>query len=302
MYCIQTERVTKTIFFPQGFLPANMFDRILTGPVVREEVSRRGRRPKSELTKAAAAAAAAMTVNPLVTNGLLAGMDLSSLQSLQQNLQNLQSFQLTAAGLMGFPAGLPSAGDAKSLASMFPMMLSNMAGFGMGGLLHKPSEATLESKRGSGTVDSRKPTDGTNERTVKQSVDLCSEISVSNSATSSPKKLTPTTSASASATAGSPLAINPLLSSMLYPGILLSPGLNISIPGFPQTNMFNVQTNKHTDVAMSKPTKETAEHPEGEDHNSSHENSGDDASEKAASSSSSDNTTQPDDSGSSEED
>ena len=37
-----------------------MFDRLLTGPVVREEgVRRRGRRPKSEIAKAAAAAQAA---------------------------------------------------------------------------------------------------------------------------------------------------------------------------------------------------------------------------------------------------
>lgn len=38
-----------------------MFDRLLTGPVVREEgVRRRGRRPKSEMVKAAAAAQAAV--------------------------------------------------------------------------------------------------------------------------------------------------------------------------------------------------------------------------------------------------
>lgn len=43
----------------QGFLPEAMFDRLLTGPVVREEgVRRRGRRPKSEIAKAAAAAQA----------------------------------------------------------------------------------------------------------------------------------------------------------------------------------------------------------------------------------------------------
>uniref|UniRef100_A0A6I8R080 Chromodomain-helicase-DNA-binding protein 8 n=1 Tax=Xenopus tropicalis TaxID=8364 RepID=A0A6I8R080_XENTR len=40
-----------------GFVPESMFDRLLTGPVVREEgASRRGRRPKSEIAKAAAAA------------------------------------------------------------------------------------------------------------------------------------------------------------------------------------------------------------------------------------------------------
>lgn len=108
-----------------------MFDRILTGPVVREEVSRRGRRPKSEIAKATAAAAAAtaasVSVNPLLTNGLLPGVDLSSLQALQQNLQNLQSLQVTA-GLMGMPAGLTTGGEAKNMAAMFPMLLSGMAG------------------------------------------------------------------------------------------------------------------------------------------------------------------------------
>uniref|UniRef100_A0A452UDJ1 Chromodomain-helicase-DNA-binding protein 7 n=1 Tax=Ursus maritimus TaxID=29073 RepID=A0A452UDJ1_URSMA len=43
-----------------GFVPESMFDRLLTGPVVRGEgASRRGRRPKSEIARAAAAAAAA---------------------------------------------------------------------------------------------------------------------------------------------------------------------------------------------------------------------------------------------------
>lgn len=59
-----------------------MFERILTGPVVREEVSRRGRRPKSGIAKAAAAAAVAATAtsvsgNPLLANGLLPGVDRS---------------------------------------------------------------------------------------------------------------------------------------------------------------------------------------------------------------------------------
>uniref|UniRef100_A0A4W3KAU6 Chromodomain helicase DNA binding protein 9 n=1 Tax=Callorhinchus milii TaxID=7868 RepID=A0A4W3KAU6_CALMI len=296
-----------------GYLPESMFDRILTGPVVREEVSRRGRRPKSELTKAAAVAAAAMTVNPLVTNGLLAGMDLTSLQSLQQNLQNLQSLQLTA-GLMGFPGALQStgglqstAGDNKTLASMFPMMLSNMTGlpnlFGMGGLLNKPSDTGHGDKKGSGNTDF-KPTDGTNERTEKQNVDSCCEISVSScSSTSSPKKITPATSASASAASSNPLAINPLLlSSMLYPSILLPPGLNLSVPGFSQTNRFDVQTDKSTAGTTSKPAEETAEQQERTEQNTSQENSGDDGSEKEASLSTSDDTTHPDDSDSSEED
>ena len=74
-----------------------MYERILTGPVVREEVSRRGRRPKSGIAKATAAAAAATATsisgNPLLANGLLPGVDLTTLQALQQNLQNLQNLK-----------------------------------------------------------------------------------------------------------------------------------------------------------------------------------------------------------------
>ncbi|XP_061746318.1 chromodomain-helicase-DNA-binding protein 7-like [Nerophis ophidion] len=112
-----------------------MFDRLLTGPVVREEgVRRRGRRPKSEIAKAAAQVAAAQAaqataassagggINPLLLNSLFGGMDLS-----------LQSLQL-AAGLMAFPA--PT--DPKQAASMLPLMLPAMGAlpnmFGLGGL------------------------------------------------------------------------------------------------------------------------------------------------------------------------
>lgn len=133
-----------------GFLPEAMFDRLLTGPVVREEgVRRRGRRPKSEIAKAAAAAQVAAAqaaqaslasassaggINPLLLNSLFGGMDLSSLQS-------LQSLQL-AAGLMAFPTTDPK--QAAATASMIPLMLPgvgaipNMAAlpnmFSLGGL------------------------------------------------------------------------------------------------------------------------------------------------------------------------
>ncbi|XP_034559711.1 chromodomain-helicase-DNA-binding protein 7 isoform X3 [Notolabrus celidotus] len=124
-----------------GFLPENMFDRLLTGPVVREEgVRRRGRRPKSEIAKAAAAAqqaAAAQAaqaslvtaatsaggINPLLLNSLFGGMDLSSLQS-------LQSLQLAAAGLMAFPqpSDPKQAAASAAAASMLPLMLPGMGG------------------------------------------------------------------------------------------------------------------------------------------------------------------------------
>ncbi|XP_035026244.2 chromodomain-helicase-DNA-binding protein 7 [Hippoglossus stenolepis] len=123
-----------------GFLPEAMFDRLLTGPVVREEgVRRRGRRPKSEIAKAAASAQAAAAaqaaqaslatvassaggINPLLLNSLFGGMDLSSLQS-------LQSLQL-AAGLMAFPQPTDpkQAAASAAAASMLPLMLPGMGG------------------------------------------------------------------------------------------------------------------------------------------------------------------------------
>ncbi|KAM8851002.1 LOW QUALITY PROTEIN: chromodomain-helicase-DNA-binding protein 7 [Spinachia spinachia] len=117
-----------------GFLPEAMFDRLLTGPVVREEgVRRRGRRPKSEIAKVAAAAQATAAahaaqasaaqsaggINPLLLNSLFGGMDLSSLQS-------LQSLQL-AAGLMAFPHPNDPK-QAAAAASMLPLMLPGMGG------------------------------------------------------------------------------------------------------------------------------------------------------------------------------
>ena len=154
-----------------GFLPESMFERILTGPVVREEVSRRGRRPKSGIAKATTAAAVpagSVPGNPLLANGLLPGVDLTALQALQQNLQNLQSLQVTA-GLMGMPAGLSSGGETKNMAAMFPMLFSGMAGLpnllGMGGLLSKTAESGAEEKRGNDS----KELEGKKERTESQS-------------------------------------------------------------------------------------------------------------------------------------
>uniref|UniRef100_A0A7N6C214 DNA helicase n=1 Tax=Anabas testudineus TaxID=64144 RepID=A0A7N6C214_ANATE len=111
-----------------GFLPEAMFDRLLTGPVVREEgARRRGRRPKSEIAKAAqaslaSAASSAGGINPLLLNSLFGGMDLSSLQS-------LQSLQL-AAGLMAFPPPTDpkQAAASAAAASMLPLMLPGMGG------------------------------------------------------------------------------------------------------------------------------------------------------------------------------
>ncbi|XP_066122284.1 chromodomain-helicase-DNA-binding protein 7 isoform X3 [Saccopteryx bilineata] len=229
-----------------GFVPESMFDRLLTGPVVRGEgASRRGRRPKSEIARAAAAAAVASTsgINPLLVNSLFAGMDLTSLQ----NLQNLQSLQL--AGLMGFPPGLATAaaagGDAKNPAAVLPLMLPGVAGlpnmFGLGGLLNSP----LAAAAGTATPASSQgdPDDGTskgeekgheNEEENKDSEKSTDAVSATDSANGSV--------GAATAPAGlpsNPLAFNPFLLStmapgLFYPSMFLPPGLGgLTLPGFP---------------------------------------------------------------------
>lgn len=223
-----------------------MFDRLLTGPVVRGEgASRRGRRPKSEIARAAAAAAVASTsgINPLLVNSLFAGMDLTSLQS----LQNLQSLQL--AGLMGFPPGLATAaaagGDAKNPAAVLPLMLPGMAGlpnvFGLGGLLNSP----LSAAAGNTTTASSQgdPDDGPskgeekgneNEEESKDPEKSTDTVSATDSANG------PVGAATASAGLPSnPLAFNPFLLStmapgLFYPSMFLPPGLGgLTLPGFP---------------------------------------------------------------------
>lgn len=275
-----------------------MYERILTGPVVREEVSRRGRRPKSGIAKATAAAAAAaatassVSSSPLLANGLLPGVDLTTLQALQQNLQNLQSLQVTA-GLMGMPASLSSGGEAKNIAAMFPMLLSGMAGLpnllGMGGLLTKPTESGTEDKKGNDS----KELEGKKDRTESQNAENGGENSVSGSpATSS-------TAALNTAAAANPLALNPLLlSNILYPGMLLTPGLNLHIPTLSQTNTFDVQKNKNDDLGSSKTVEvkeedsrvRDQEDKRGTEPSPLNENSTDEGSEKADASSGSDST------------
>ncbi|KAG7242554.1 hypothetical protein INR49_020267, partial [Caranx melampygus] len=231
-----------------GYLPESMFDRILTGPIVPEEVSRRGRRPKNPLAKAAAAAAAAaapntaasaLGLNPLLANGLLSGMDLTSLQAFQQNLQSLQSLQLTA-GLMGLPSDASNLA-ASNLAAMFPMMLSGMAGLpnllSMSSLLGKPAQegAGSPEEKSKGTTSgatgepsaSKAPShtsDTKGERTEGSNTTPSSTSSSTSSATA------PQSASAASAASSHPLSLNPLLlSSMLYPGMLLTPGLNLPV-------------------------------------------------------------------------
>nr|XP_020667216.1 chromodomain-helicase-DNA-binding protein 7 isoform X1 [Pogona vitticeps]XP_020667225.1 chromodomain-helicase-DNA-binding protein 7 isoform X1 [Pogona vitticeps]XP_020667232.1 chromodomain-helicase-DNA-binding protein 7 isoform X1 [Pogona vitticeps]XP_020667238.1 chromodomain-helicase-DNA-binding protein 7 isoform X1 [Pogona vitticeps]XP_020667247.1 chromodomain-helicase-DNA-binding protein 7 isoform X1 [Pogona vitticeps]XP_020667256.1 chromodomain-helicase-DNA-binding protein 7 isoform X1 len=241
-----------------GFVPESMFDRLLTGPVVREEgASRRGRRPKSEIAKAAAAAAAVAStsgINPLLMNSLFAGMDLTSLQ----NLQNLQSLQL--AGLMGFPPGLATAaaagGDSKNPAAMLPLMLPGMAGlpnmFGLSGLLNNPITAASgnttmassqgETEDGTSKVEEKKTESEEENKDSEKSTDTASATDSANGSVSA------TAAAAAAATAttttntglpANPLTFNPFLLStmapgLFYPSMFLPPGLGgLTLPGFP---------------------------------------------------------------------
>uniref|UniRef100_A0A8D0DU56 Chromodomain helicase DNA binding protein 7 n=1 Tax=Salvator merianae TaxID=96440 RepID=A0A8D0DU56_SALMN len=243
----------------KGFVPESMFDRLLTGPVVREEgASRRGRRPKSEIAKAAAAAAAVAStsgINPLLMNSLFAGMDLTSLQ----NLQNLQSLQL--AGLMGFPPGLATAaaaaaaagGDTKNPAAMLPLMLPGMAGlpnmFGLSGLLNNPITAASgnttmassqgETEDGTSKVEENKTENEEENKDSEKSTDTVSATDSANgsvSATAAAATATTTTNTGLSA---NPLTFNPFLLStmapgLFYPSMFLPPGLGgLTLPGFP---------------------------------------------------------------------
>lgn len=264
-----------------GFVPESMFDRLLTGPVVRGEgASRRGRRPKSEIARAAAAAAVASTsgINPLLVNSLFAGMDLTSLQ----NLQNLQSLQL--AGLMGFPPGLATAAaagsDAKNPAAVLPLMLPGMAGlpsmFGLGGLLNNP----LSAATGNTTTASSQgePEDGTskveekgneNEEENKDSEKSTDAVSATDSANG--------TVGAATAPAGlpsNPLAFNPFLLStmapgLFYPSMFLPPGLGgLTLPGFPALAGLQNAMGSGAEKAPDKTeggTFQEEEHPEGSD-------------------------------------
>uniref|UniRef100_A0A4W4DXN8 DNA helicase n=1 Tax=Electrophorus electricus TaxID=8005 RepID=A0A4W4DXN8_ELEEL len=284
-----------------GYLPENMFDRILTGPIVPEEVSRRGRRPKNALAKAAAAVAggnAAPGLNPLLANGLLGGLDLGSLQA----LQSLQSLQLTA-GLMGLPA------DPANVAAMLPMMLSGMAGLpnllGMSGLLGKQeASAGTAATEGedAGKKRSRDPT------ARASSVDSEAERTEGQSSAASSSTAPGSAQLSASSS-GHPMALNPLLlSGMLYPGMLLNPGLNLPVANQPQAT--NTQSAPPAQPApseamrqrpgQSKEKDEDEGEPEEQKENSGPEGSG--KAESSSSESESSSSSSSEDSDSSDED
>ncbi|XP_041103529.1 chromodomain-helicase-DNA-binding protein 7-like isoform X1 [Polyodon spathula] len=252
-----------------GFLPESMFDRLLTGPVMREEgTGRRGRRPKSEIAKAAAhaaaAAAAAATasssgINPLLMNSLFAGMDLTSLQ----NLQNLQSLQL--AGLMGFPPGLATAsvgggGDAKHAAGMLPLMLPGMAGlpnmFGLGGLFNNnlaaaavatSSTASTTGEAEEGTSKIEEKDEESEDKDSDKSCEVSSETNREGSANAAAVSAAAAATAAAAAMSTNPLAFNPFLLStmapgLFYPSMFLPPSLGgLSLHGFSQATLAGLQ-------------------------------------------------------------
>lgn len=241
-----------------GFVPESMFDRLLTGPVIREEgSSRRGRRPKSEIAKAAAAAAAVAStsgINPLLMNSLFAGMDLASLQS----LQNLQSLQL--AGLMGFPTGLATAaagGDSKNPTAMLPLMLPGMAGlpgmFGLSGLLN--SSLTVAAGNATTALSRGETGDGTSK---------CGDKTSENEDEKDSEKSTDTATDSASAATATtglptnPLAFNPFLLStmapgLFYPSMFLPPGLGgLTLPGFSALAGLHNAVSAHEEKAADK--------------------------------------------------
>uniref|UniRef100_A0A674MVS8 Chromodomain helicase DNA binding protein 9 n=1 Tax=Takifugu rubripes TaxID=31033 RepID=A0A674MVS8_TAKRU len=241
-----------------GYLPESMFDRILTGPIVPEEVSRRGRRPKNPLAKAAAAAtnpsASALGLNPMLTNGLLSGLDLSSLQAFQQNLQSLQSLQLTT-GLMGLPSDASNMA-ASNLAAMFPMMLSGVPGLpnllGMNNLVGKSpqdgTEGSEEKAKGTSCGRAAEPSDSKAAPHTSDTKGERTEITTpSSTSSSSSSSATPSSASAASAASSHQLSLNPLLlSSMLYPGMLLTPGLNLPVSA-------TQSQNSNTDTTFSTP-------------------------------------------------
>uniref|UniRef100_A0A8C7L0A3 Chromodomain helicase DNA binding protein 7 n=1 Tax=Oncorhynchus kisutch TaxID=8019 RepID=A0A8C7L0A3_ONCKI len=239
-----------------GFLPEAMFDRLLTGPLVREEgVRRRGRRPKSEIAKATAAASAASSggLNPLLINGLFGGMDLTSLQG----LQSLQSLQLQ---LMGFP-GMGGA-DSKHASAMLPLMLPGMAGmgvlpnmFGLGGLFASNLAAASPAAASNGT-NNEDDSDETSKRDAREGEeeqdkekDDTGEEEESSKAIGEAAALNVAAAAMASSgMSANSLAFNPFLLSTMAPGLFspymfLPPGLGgLTLPGFPPTALTDLQS------------------------------------------------------------
>ncbi|KAK1157605.1 hypothetical protein AOXY_G23730 [Acipenser oxyrinchus oxyrinchus] len=220
-----------------GFLPEDKFSRILTEPVFRDPgTRRRGRRPRSEVVKAAGSIPdSPSTMGPLFMNGLISGMDLVSLQ----NLRNMQGIPLT--GLMGFPHGfttaLPAGEEGKGGLNMLPMMLHGMAAvqphmFSVSGLLNPAATAATSS-----TTVTSSSTSPSSCGAEKDPADAPKgeELEERQSATSTSSHPEPTVSASG------PLAFNPFLipgvsHGLLYPHMFLPHSVSMALPGVQQAS------------------------------------------------------------------
>ncbi|KAK3561218.1 hypothetical protein QTP86_028544 [Hemibagrus guttatus] len=272
-----------------GFLPESMFDRLLTGPVVREEgIRRRGRRPKSEIAKAAAAqaslsaASSASTsgVNPFLLNGLFGGMDLSSLQ----NLQNLQNLQL----LMGLSPSLGAgAADNKTSTTMLPLMLPAMGAlpnvFSLGGLfggnmaaaaaaaasnLNTNATAMSESEKTKKDGEPKEEGDEKKEEAEKPTEAELSDASAAAAATG----------LSTSTLAFNPFLLSTMAPGLFYPSMFLPPGLGgLGLPGFSPAALAELQNAMSGALGATgeekEANKETAQTPEAVKPSSTLENS-----------------------------
>nr|XP_015220539.1 PREDICTED: chromodomain-helicase-DNA-binding protein 6 [Lepisosteus oculatus] len=256
-----------------GFLPEGKFNRILTEPVSRDPgPRRRGRRPRSEMAKAAGMMAdSPSSMGPLFMNGLIGSMDLVSLQ----NLRNVPGIPL--AGLMGFPHGfaaVPAGEDAKNGLNMLPMMLHGMAAvqphmFSVGGLLSQPpstspsstsapappvatvssagsgspaasSPAANEGSRNEATAScagvDREAGDAQDSLDARKEDKLPSDVTTSSACVSSSRAEPVVTT---STTTSGHLAFNPFLipgmsHGLLYPHMFLPHGISMALPSMPQ--------------------------------------------------------------------
>ncbi|KAF3858865.1 hypothetical protein F7725_012066 [Dissostichus mawsoni] len=255
----------------QGFLPEAMFDRLLTGPVVREEgVRRRGRRPKSEIAKAAAVAQAS-----------------AAAQAAQVSLLSAAS---SAAGCRA--DGLPPPSDPKqaaasAAASMLPLMLPGMGGlpnmaalpnmFSLGGLFggnlatvaaaaaasspraatSQNSNGTMQGEGGDGEgedydeEEAVEEVEANSERAAKKArkrrrreqagSDVTAQTLAADSSVASingdAAALLAAAGMSASSLAFNPFLLSTMAPGLLYPSMFLPPGLGgLSLPGFPSAS------------------------------------------------------------------
>uniref|UniRef100_UPI00398E7DC2 chromodomain-helicase-DNA-binding protein 6 n=1 Tax=Pristiophorus japonicus TaxID=55135 RepID=UPI00398E7DC2 len=250
-----------------GFLPESKFSRILTEPVVKEAGGRkRGRRPRSEMAKAGGVLTEnPSAMGPMFMNGLIAGMDLVSLQ----NLRNIHNLQL--AGLMGFPAGfaaIPSGEHGKSSLNMLPMMLPGVAGmshvFGVGGLLNSPSVVSSTSTSSTSTLTtsaSLKEDKGSEQK------DSAAEWMKHEEGSSSADKPGPSSSfpdsGEARVTTSNPLSFNPFLlqgmpAGLIYPSMFLPHGIGMAMPGFAQAGHSEAESTESPKKKRKKAKEETA--------------------------------------------